>query len=54
LTRLNSKAEELENRINRVVTDGTNRIGDLEFRLVTFSAPLSSLRPLPNPTRAAR
>ncbi len=34
LTRLNSKAEELENRINRVVTDGTNRIGDLEFRLV--------------------
>ena len=34
LTRLNAKAEQLENRINRVVTDGTNRIGDLEFRLV--------------------
>ncbi|MEM7471948.1 MAG: tol-pal system protein YbgF [Pseudomonadota bacterium] len=34
LTRLNSKAEELENRINRVVADGTNRIGDIEFRLV--------------------
>ncbi|WP_299194765.1 tol-pal system protein YbgF [uncultured Litoreibacter sp.] len=34
LTRLNSKTEQLENRINRVVTDGTNRIGDLEFRLV--------------------
>ncbi len=34
LTRLNGKAEELENRINRVVADGTNRIGDLEFRLL--------------------
>ncbi|MEO1238087.1 MAG: tol-pal system protein YbgF [Pseudomonadota bacterium] len=34
LVRLTSKTEELENRINRVVADGTNRIGDLEFRLV--------------------
>ena len=34
LQRLTSKSEELENRINRVVADGTNRIGDLEFRLV--------------------
>ena len=34
LQRLTSKTKELENRINRVVTDGTNRIGDLEFRLV--------------------
>lgn len=34
LQRLTSKTEELENRINRVVTDGTNRLGDLEFRLV--------------------
>ncbi len=33
LARLTSKAEDLENRINRVVTDGTNRVGDLEFRL---------------------
>ncbi|WP_299688333.1 tol-pal system protein YbgF [uncultured Tateyamaria sp.] len=33
LQRLTSKTEELEFRINRVVTDGTNRIGDLEFRL---------------------
>ncbi|QDY69527.1 tetratricopeptide repeat protein [Qingshengfaniella alkalisoli] len=31
--RMTSKAEELENRINRVVDDGTNRISDLEFRL---------------------
>ena len=34
LQRLTSKTERLEYRINRVVTDGTNRIGDLEFRLV--------------------
>ena len=34
LQRLTSKTEELEFRINRVVEDGTNRIGDLEFRLV--------------------
>lgn len=34
LQRLTSKTEELENRISRVVADGTNRIGDLEFRLV--------------------
>ena len=34
LQRLTAKTEELENRINRIVADGTNRIGDLEFRLV--------------------
>ncbi|WP_116598930.1 tol-pal system protein YbgF [Primorskyibacter marinus] len=34
LQRLTSKTEELEFRIDRVVEDGTNRIGDLEFRLV--------------------
>lgn len=34
LVRLTSKTEELENRVNQVVADGTNRIGDLEFRLV--------------------
>jgi tol-pal system protein YbgF len=33
LQRLTAKSEELENRINRIVTDGTNRLGDLEFRL---------------------
>jgi tol-pal system protein YbgF len=32
--RLTSSTEELDYRINRIVTDGTNRIGDLEFRLV--------------------
>lgn len=34
LQRLTAKTEELENRIDRIVADGTNRIGDLEFRLV--------------------
>lgn len=33
LQRLTSKTEELEFRIDRVVTDGTNRVGDLEFRI---------------------
>ncbi|MGM0661237.1 MAG: tol-pal system protein YbgF [Pseudomonadota bacterium] len=31
--RLTGKTEELEFRIERVVQDGTNRLGDLEFRL---------------------
>lgn len=34
LQRVTARTEELEARINRVVADGTNRIGDLEFRLV--------------------
>lgn len=33
LSRLTSQTEELQNRIDRVVSDGTNRVGDLEFRL---------------------
>lgn len=34
LKRLTSNTEQLEHRVNQIVTDGTNRIGDLEFRLV--------------------
>lgn len=34
LQRLTAQTEQLDHRVNRVVTDGTNRIGDLEFRLV--------------------
>lgn len=34
LRRLTAKTEELQFRVERVVKDGTNRIGDLEFRLV--------------------
>lgn len=33
LQRLTSKTEELEFRVDRIVRDGTNRVGDLEFRL---------------------
>ena len=33
LRRLTAKTEELEFRIDRITRDGTNRIGDLEFRL---------------------
>ena len=34
LQQLTAQTEQLEYRINRIVADGTNRIGDLEFRLV--------------------
>ncbi|TNF59645.1 MAG: tol-pal system protein YbgF [Rhodobacteraceae bacterium] len=34
LTRLTARTEQLSNRVDNVVRDGTNRIGDLEFRLV--------------------
>jgi len=34
LQRLTAETEQLEYRIGRIVEDGTNRIGDLEFRLV--------------------
>ncbi|MFV2036538.1 MAG: tol-pal system protein YbgF [Paracoccaceae bacterium] len=34
LERLTSKTEQLEERIVRIVADGTNRLGDLEFRLI--------------------
>ncbi len=33
LARLTAKTEEIDLRLNAVVADGTNRIGDLEFRL---------------------
>lgn len=33
LTRLTDRIEQLQNRINRIVEDGTRRIGDIEFRL---------------------
>ncbi len=34
LRRLTAKTEDLQFRVERVVKDGTNRVGDLEFRLV--------------------
>ncbi len=38
LTRLTAKTEQLEFRINQVVQDGTNRVGDLEFRICELDA----------------
>lgn len=38
LQSLTARAEELEFRINRIVADGTNRVGDLEFRLCELEA----------------
>ena len=38
LRRLTSLTEDLQIRIDRVVSDGTNRIGDLEFRLCELEA----------------
>lgn len=34
LARLTGRTEDLELRVNRIVADGTNRLGDLEFRIV--------------------
>ncbi|MCF6233727.1 MAG: tol-pal system protein YbgF [Rhodobacteraceae bacterium] len=34
LQRLTARTEQMDHRIDQIVTDGTNRIGDLEFRLV--------------------
>ena len=33
LMRLTAKTEEVELKVSRVVTDGTNRVGDIEYRL---------------------
>lgn len=38
LQRLTALTETLQNRVDRVVRDGTNRIGDLEFRLCELEA----------------
>ena len=45
LVRLTAKAEEVELKVNRVVTDGTNQIGDIEFRLceVTTGCDIATL-----------
>ncbi|MDD8023963.1 MAG: tol-pal system protein, partial [Paracoccaceae bacterium] len=45
LSQLTSRTEALENRVNQVVADGTNRVGDLEFRLceVTPDCDISAI-----------
>lgn len=63
LRRLTSRTEEIENRVNRVVADGTNRIGDLRFRVCEIeegcdiaaleeTPPLGGIE-LPDPAPAA-
>ncbi|QYK41285.1 MAG: tol-pal system protein YbgF [Paracoccaceae bacterium] len=48
LTALTAKSEALELRINRVVADGTNRLGDIEFRLRELGGgDLASIPPTP-------
>jgi len=51
LARLTAKTEALEQRIGRIVSDGTNRIGDLEFRVCEMEdscdiASLGETKPL--------
>lgn len=38
LQRLTAETEDMEMRIDRVVSDGTNKVGDLEFRLCELEA----------------
>jgi tol-pal system protein YbgF len=58
LTRLTSKTEAVELRLNKVVSDGTNRVGDLEFRVCEMTegcdpATLGTTAPLGGDTGAA-
>jgi tol-pal system protein YbgF len=56
LAQVTAKTENLEFRINKVVTDGTNRVGDLEFRLTELEGgdlgALGSTPPLGGDTGA--
>jgi len=49
LMRLTSKTEDVELKVNRVIRDGTNRLGDLEFRLceVTEGCDIATLPDTP-------
>ena len=51
LSHLTDRVEEAQNRINRVVADGTNRVGDLEYRVCEMEencdiATLGKTKPL--------
>lgn len=48
LIQLTGKTEQVELRLNKVVTDGTNRVGDLEFRLTELEGgDVGALAPTP-------
>ncbi|MFB2530659.1 tol-pal system protein YbgF [Paracoccus sp. p3-h83] len=58
LSQLTGQTEAIQNRIDRVVTDGTNRIGDLEFRLCEMEegcdlGSVGQTPPLGNPAAGA-
>ncbi len=58
LMRLTSKTEQVELKLSRVVNDGTNRIGDIEFRLCEATegcdiATLGTTEPLGGTTTTA-
>jgi tol-pal system protein YbgF len=50
LTQLTARTEEVEQKVNAVVADGTNRIGDIEFRVceLTEGCDPGSLPPTPD------
>ena len=50
LARLTARAEEIELKLNRVVADGTNRLGDIEFRLCEATPGCDPLNLPPTPT----
>ncbi len=62
LAQLTAKTESLEFRLNQVVTDGTRRVNDIEFRLVELEGgdlsqvgqvpPLGGISPTTSPTTA--
>ena len=48
LIRLTAQTEQVELKVNRVVTDGTNRVGDLEFRVTELEGgDIGALPPTP-------
>lgn len=53
LQRLTSRTEELGHRIDQVVRDATNRIGDLEFRLTEIEGGDPGATPAPAPLGGA-
>ncbi|SEN11760.1 tol-pal system protein YbgF [Gemmobacter aquatilis] len=57
LTRLTANTEQIELKLNRVVSDGTNRLGDLEFRVVELEGgdvgAMAPTAPLGGDTTAA-
>lgn len=68
LSRLTAQTEALDHRLNSIVRDGTNRIGDLEFRLVeleggdvsqlgktsTLGGEIAAVAPTPAPQPATQ